>query len=114
MENKLFGDNMSWYAKNTQVTPAGLFTNLAIGDLHINSSNAAAWLVSGKGIALSTLGVDFDGNTRSTSIAGGVTDIGADEFTATPPSSPNALQSGAPSSGGSNRLHIVRQENMYY
>jgi hypothetical protein len=94
------GDNMTWYAKTTEISPTSLFTSLATGDLHINSSNSAAWLVSGKGIALGTLGTDYDGNSRSTSIAGGVTDIGADEFTATPPSSPNALQSGAPSSGG--------------
>lgn len=94
------GDLQSWYAKTTQVSPANLFTNVATGDLHINSSNSAAWLVSGKGIAVAGAGDDFDGNSRSTSISGGVSDIGADEFTATPPSNPVALQSAAPSSGG--------------
>lgn len=94
------GDVNSWYAKTSQVPAGSLFTAVATGDLHINSSNSAAWLVSGKGIALGSIGVDFDGASRSTTIAGGVTDIGADEFTATPPSSPAALQSAAPSSGG--------------
>lgn len=94
------GDAYSWYAKNTEVTSASLFTNILTGDLHINSGNSAAWLVSGKGIGISGFADDIDGNTRSTSVSGGVTDIGADEFTATPPSNPVALQSAAPSSGG--------------
>jgi len=94
------GDNYSWYAKTSQIPAANLFTSVSTGNLSIVTGNSAAWLVSGKGIALGTISVDFDGNARSTSIAGGVTDIGADEFTATPPSNPVALQSAAPSSGG--------------
>ena len=94
------GDNQTWYAKNTELTPAGLFANLSTGDLHINSSNSAAWLVSGKGLALTGQNTDFDGNARSVTIAGGVTDVGADEFTGTPPGNPVALQSAPPSSGG--------------
>ncbi|HRF66858.1 MAG TPA: hypothetical protein PK605_05165 [Ignavibacteria bacterium] len=94
------GDNYSWYAKTSQVSAANLFTSVSTGDLHTNSSNSAAWLVNGKGISLGSINVDYDGNARSTSITGGVTDIGADEFTATPPSNPVALQSAPPSSGG--------------
>jgi hypothetical protein len=94
------GDNLTWYAKTSQVPAAGLFTNISTGDLHINVSNAAAWLVHGKGIAIASINTDYDANSRSTSIAGGVTDIGADEFTTTPPSNPSALQSAPPSSGG--------------
>lgn len=93
------GDNYTWYAKTSQVAPSSLFTSISTGDLHVNSSNAAAWLVSGKGTPLSVLSTDIDGNSRSTSIAGGVTDIGADEFTAAPPSNPVALQSAPPASG---------------
>lgn len=92
-------DNYSWYAKTSQISATNLFTSVSTGDLHINSSNPAAWLVHGKGIALGTVNVDFDGNSRSTTISGGVTEIGADEFTVTPPSSPSALQSAAPGSG---------------
>lgn len=93
------GDDYTWYAKTSQVAPSSLFTSISTGDLHVNTSNAAAWLVSGKGTPLSLLSTDIDGNARSTSIAGGVTDIGADEFTATPPSNPVALQSAPPASG---------------
>ncbi len=79
---------------------AQLFTSLSTGNLVINTSNAPAWLVKGKGIAVNTVNTDYSGNPRSTSIAGGTTCIGASEFTAVPPSNPVAFQSAAPSSGG--------------
>ena len=94
------GDANSWYAKTTQVPAAQLFTSLSTGNLVINTSNAPAWLVKGKGIAVNTVNTDYSGNSRSTSIAGGTTCIGASEFTAVPPSNPVAFQSAAPSSGG--------------
>ncbi|MBL8015712.1 MAG: hypothetical protein JNK43_00455, partial [Ignavibacteria bacterium] len=94
------GDANSWYAKTTQVPAAQLFTSLATGNLVINTANAPAWLVKGKGIAISSINSDYSGNSRSTSVSGGTTCIGASEFTATPPSNPVALQTAAPSSGG--------------
>jgi len=93
-------DNNSWYAKNTQVPAAQLFTSISTGNLVINTANAPAWLVKGKGIAIASINTDYSGNSRSTSIAGGTTCIGVSEFTATPPSNPLAFQSAAPSSGG--------------
>ncbi len=94
------GDNQSWYAKTTQVSASNLFTNISTGDLHINTTNSAAWLVSGKGLAIAGFNQDYDGNARSVTVTGGVTDIGAHEFAATPPGNPSALQSAAPTSGG--------------
>lgn len=55
-------------------------------DLHIDNTNANSWNVNGRGIAISSISTDIDGNAKSTTI-GTPTDIGADEFStvATPP-----------------------------
>jgi hypothetical protein len=93
------GDNQSWSTNTGALNPANLLTSISIGDLTVNTNNSSAWILSGKGIALSGYGTDYQGDSRSTSISTGVTDIGADEFAATPPSNPVAAQVGTPGSG---------------
>lgn len=83
--------NTNWMASTSSVPSSSLFTNTANGDLSINSSNPAAWYANGKGIALASITNDYNKASRSTSIAGGATDIGAIEFTtSTTPSSATA------------------------
>lgn len=82
------GDKLSWSATTPAFNPSNLFNNISSGDLGINSGNYEAWIVSGKGIAISGQSADFDGTARSITIAGGCTDIGADEFIAAPPNCP--------------------------
>ncbi len=93
------GDKQSWSVTSAQISATNLFTSIANGDLNIISGNSSAWLVSGKGIAVSGQNTDYEGNSRATSISGGTTDIGADEFTATPPSNPVATIDNVPGSG---------------
>ena len=50
-------------------------------DVTPDATNSNCWILNGNGIALSGFGTDINGNTRSTTIAGGGTDIGAYEFT---------------------------------
>lgn len=92
-------DKLSWSTTSATILAANLFTSISTGNLHVNSANTEAWIVSGKGIALATVTTDVDGVSRSASIAGGVTDIGADEFAATPPNNPGAVVDFAPASG---------------
>jgi hypothetical protein len=93
------GDNQSWSTNTGALNPANLLTSISTGDLTINTNNSSAWIISGKGIALSGYGTDYQGNTRPTSISAGVSDIGACEFVATPPNNPAATQVGTPGSG---------------
>lgn len=93
------GDKHSWSTTTSDIAPTSLFTNVSIGNLNILSGNYQAWIVSGKGLAISGQGGDFEGNTRPTSISGGCTDIGSDELTATPPNNPSATVDLAPGSG---------------
>lgn len=93
------GDKQTWSTTTSTVNPPNLLTNISIGDLSIQTGYSGAWLVSGKGIALTGQNIDYTGDTRATTIAGGCTDIGADEFTATPPGNPVATQSITPGSG---------------
>lgn len=72
--------------------PAKLFTNFATADLTIKTdastqytdaagtTSSYAWLVSGKGNFITGISTDKGGDARSTTTAGGPTDIGADEF----------------------------------
>lgn len=94
------GDGFS-YATTTAIIPAAnLFSSISTGNLNINSANAEAWLVSGKGTFVSGQSTDFEGSdSRSVSLVGGVTDIGSDEFIATPPNCPVAIESAVPSGG---------------
>lgn len=92
-------DRHSWSTTTSVIPQANLFQGISTGNLNIVTGNSAAWIVSGKGIAISGLNTDFSGNARVTTISGGNTDIGAFEFTATPPGNPVATASGAPGSG---------------
>jgi hypothetical protein len=93
------GDKNSWGTNTSTLNPSNLLTSVSTGDLTILSGNTAAWIVSGKGLALTGQNIDYTGDTRFTLISGGCTDIGADEFTATPPSNPVATQVGTPGAG---------------
>jgi hypothetical protein len=93
------GDKQSWSVTSAQITGTSLFNSISNGNLNIRSGNQQAWLVSGKGIALLGQNTDYDGTSRVTSISGGTTDIGSDEFSATPPSCPFATVDNAPGSG---------------
>ncbi len=89
--------NTNWLGSTNTVLADQLFTD-TINNLSIITANPESWYVNGKGIALSNVTSDFNGNARSTSIAGGSTDIGAVEFNtnSTPPS---AIESAAPVTG---------------
>lgn len=83
------------------LNPADLFNNATpglTGILDIKTTNQAAWIVNGKGTAISTISTGYNGNTRSTT-TGTATDIGANEITpsSTPPS---MVESGSFSNGG--------------
>lgn len=93
------GDKHTWSTTSSSLSATSLFQSISTGDLRINSGNSVAWIVSGKGIAISGQSTDYEGNSRPTTIGGGVSDIGADEFTATPPGNPTATQDVAPGSG---------------
>jgi len=79
----------------SSITAGNLFTDISTGDLHVIGSNPEAWYSNGLAYPVAGISTDFDGNARSTTLAGGATDLGADEFTisSTPPST---LASGAP------------------
>lgn len=83
------GDASSWAAIGTtgasdyaNVNLSNLFTDLSNGDMHIRTNQPEAWFVNGKGVQ-HTLNNDIDGDSRSTLVINGATDIGADEFTPT-------------------------------
>ncbi len=92
-------DKHSWSTTSGSLAATSLFTDIPNGNLNINTSNSVAWIVSGKGIAVSGQTTDYEGTARPTTIAGGVSDIGADEFAAVPPGNPLATQDNAPGSG---------------
>ncbi len=93
------GDNQTWSTISANINSSNLFTSISTGNLNIQSGNTEAWIVAGKGIAIAGQSQDINGNSRSTSITSGCTDIGANEFAGTPPSSPNATVDNAPGSG---------------
>jgi trimeric autotransporter adhesin len=68
-------------------------------DLSINTSSANCWSIYGGGYPLSTVTTDYAGNSRSTAIISGSTDIGAYEFTPSV-ASPNLAISGTITDGG--------------
>ncbi len=89
------GDLSSWAETSTIVPANSLFKNLTNGDLTIDSTNALCWYAHGKGIAIVNNTVDIQNQNRSTTIATGTVDIGADEFTTTT-IPPIATESAAP------------------
>lgn len=93
------GDKLTWCTTTALLNPSNLFTGISAGNLGINTANSEAWIVSGKGIAVSSQPTDFNSNTRVTSIAGGCTDIGSIEFAAVPPNCPVVPVDNPPGSG---------------
>ena len=93
------GDKQTWSTTNSVIAAANLFNSVSTGDLGIQTGNTEAWIVSGKGIAVTGQSSDFSGNSRSTTVTGGCTDIGSVEFAATPPGDPTATESAPPADG---------------
>jgi hypothetical protein len=87
--------NANWMALSSAVPAQTLFTDTAAGNLSIVTTNANSWYANGKGIAVAAVSNDYSGTSRSTTIAGGATDIGAYEFT-TSTTPPSATASAAP------------------
>jgi hypothetical protein len=74
------GDQTSWSDTANNVPSSDLFRNLATGNLSLDTSNNKCWYAAGKGIALAGNNLDYNGNPRSTTIADGAVDIGADQI----------------------------------
>ncbi len=96
------GKDVNSYSLNSaDVTIANLFSDVSTGNLNIIPTNQEAWFVAGKGVQLGIAGltdVDYNGNVRSTTVAGGKTSIGSHEFSlAGLPAPPDATLSGTPS-----------------
>jgi Secretion system C-terminal sorting domain/N-terminal domain of BNR-repeat neuraminidase len=106
-------DKQSWSALTSELNPLSLYINPAGGNLNINYNNPEAWIVSGKGLPLSYVSADIDGNSRSTSVMFGYpTDIGSNEFTQTPPNNPSAVQTGTPGPGSTTTYTLFGREIM--
>ncbi len=106
-------DNQSWCAGSAEINPANLFIDAANGNLNINYANPEAWIVSGKGMPLSYVSTDLEGNIRSTSVLyNQPTDIGSDEFTQTPPNNLSAVQTGTPGPGSTTTYTLFGREIM--
>lgn len=77
------GEQSSLPARTADVPSGSLFQSAPAGDLNINPNNEVSWYVNGKGVQIASGSSDFGtaSAVRSTTIAGGGTDIGADEFT---------------------------------
>lgn len=88
----------NWYMLASAIPAATIFNDTLVSNLNIVNSNANAWYVNGKGLALTAVSNDFNNNTRSTSIANGATDIGSNEFT-TSTLPPLATANAAPTLG---------------
>lgn len=110
--NDFSNDYYSWSETGTDVPSVGdFFTDQANGDLSIVTGNSEAWYVNGKGDPRIGVSTDIDGNSRSTTVAAGTTDIGADEFTAasTPPL---ATETGTIGSGNTTTYTFANKEIM--
>ncbi|OYU97544.1 MAG: hypothetical protein CFE21_04425 [Bacteroidetes bacterium B1(2017)] len=85
----------NWYALSSAVPAQTMFTDTLTGNLGIVSTNANAWYANGKGLPLAAVSNDYNNSARSTTIAGGATDLGSTNFipTSTPPA---ATASAAP------------------
>ncbi len=92
-------NNTNWMLPAANINATGLFTDVANGDLGINTAIQECWYVNGKGMAITGVSGDYTSaaTTRATTIKDGTTDIGSVEFTtsttpiaATPDASPAA------------------------
>ncbi|CAN5578055.1 hypothetical protein BH10BAC5_BH10BAC5_20140 [soil metagenome] len=104
-QSSSLGDANSFSNTSASITRANLFLNADAGDLHIITSNSAVWNIKGNGTQLS-INTDFDGDSRSTTVAGGSTCIGADEFGTPSATPPNAVITGSISDGSTSTISI--------
>lgn len=103
--------NTNWMELASTIPSLNLFTDTSVGNLNINTANAASWYANGKGIALAGITGDFvnASTTRSTSISTGSTDIGSVEFTtATTP--PVAIASSSPTLGTTSTYSFANRQ----
>jgi hypothetical protein len=100
-------DKWSWGISTANLPSNNLFNNASAGDLTIKTGNPACWYVNGKGMPLSGYDMDWSNvsSTRSTSVANGSTDIGADEFT--PVSTPTAATHSGTLTAGSTSTYTL-------
>ncbi|MCU0423288.1 MAG: T9SS type A sorting domain-containing protein [Bacteroidia bacterium] len=108
--NSLFVNtyNTNWAELNSAVAPHDLFIDTLLGNLGIVTTSPAAWYVNGKGIRIPSISADYGSilASRSTSIAGGATDIGSIEFTPTS-TPPPAFADKTPVSGDSTQFFFA-------
>lgn len=92
-------DNQTWSTTSSVINASNLFSNISSGNLNINTANSEAWLVSGKGIAITGQSTDFSGNSRFVSVGSGTTDIGSNEIGALGMTPPSATVDNPPGDG---------------
>lgn len=88
-------ENTAAITNGSQINTNNFFTSAASGNLNINTSNSEAWFSKGLGNPISTVSNDYNGNARSTTVAGGSVCLGSHEFI-TNAAPPSADASGAP------------------
>lgn len=90
-------DIWSYYMPSSGLNPANLFTNIATGNLGIQTANVESWYVFGKGIAgtaVNNLATDFNGTARGTTFGFGTT-IGSIQLNTIPSMLPPAATASA-------------------
>jgi hypothetical protein len=99
--NNSGSDNFTYYAQTgtgaSQINPSNLVTNIANGELNLQTANAEVWYVYGKGITgsqINNLNTDYAGNARSTT-QGFATTIGSMHMTSAPSMLPIAATASA-------------------
>jgi hypothetical protein len=74
-------DRSSYYLSSDSVPQLNFFVDTAVGNLNLNTANKFCWAANGKALPFVGLTDDYDSNgVRSSSPAGGSSDIGSDEF----------------------------------
>jgi hypothetical protein len=77
-------DRSSYWLSSDSVPALNFFIDTATGNLNLNTANNQCWAANGKGRPFAGLADDYDNaGVRSTTLAGGSTDIGSDEFNTT-------------------------------
>lgn len=97
LSSRPFGKDRHTYGIiSTDVNWANLFTDTTTGNLNVVTTNTECWYLNGKGAPIVFQSDDYGATSvRSSTITGGRTDIGSDEFsTLTLP--PGATASGSP------------------
>ena len=98
-KTSLARDQQSWSTTTSDINPSNLFAGISTGNLNINTANTEAWIVSGKGIAITGQSTDYSGDARFVSVGSGTTDIGSDEFGALGMNTPTASVDNPPGDG---------------